>query len=555
MKRIISVILCALMLLSAVGCTKGSGDDTTVSPDTTVPEQTTAEVTTEEVTTEEETTTASPFPEPSEEVLAAPAATAFTVSGVFGDHMVIQRNEYIRVWGFADEDQNGKRVNAEFSGLTGAALIENGEFMITLNGSLPESTVPGQFRVYGEGVEYLFDDVLVGDVFWVVGQSNIEYPVEAIIAEPLAGPENKSRIADNNELIRLHRSGSSDPAGLTQGTTDVNKDTPIKRGWQLPTNGYRLFSALGFFTAKQLYEKLEGKIPLGMIEFGWSGAALNAYCPNEVCDSLKIDKLNKTKGIYTAPSVNNHPTRFVYNHYMYPFQNYPICGIIWYQGESDCQSPNDRKYPERFSALITEYRNRHDLLVHDYPVYIIEFPAIWQSFPFASVRQYMGTIPNSLSNAHICQSSDLWKDSKYANSLHPYVKWEQAQRLTSMILANQYGIGDPEYAEGPSAISMESSDEGLTVTVKFRNVGDGLKAEGGEVKGVKVKYSGSSQYKAPESVEITGKDTIVIKGSKAIKEVGYNSGLTDTFPETLTLCNSDGVPCAAFILNAAFTLK
>jgi hypothetical protein len=118
-----------------------------------------------------------------------------------------------------------------------------------------------------------------------------------------------------------------------------------------------------------------------------------------------------------------------------------------------------------------------------------------------------------------------------------------------MILANQYGIGDPEYAEGPSAISMESSDEGLTVTVKFRNVGDGLKAEGGEVKGVKVKYSGSSQYKAPESVEITGKDTIVIKGSKAIKEVGYNSGLTDTFPETLTLCNSDGVPCAAFILK------
>lgn len=550
MKKTAAVLLCALMLFTAVGCAGKKPADTgaVTTSDASESLTETEEATVTEEQTTEELTTASPFPEPSEDVLNAPQATAFTVSRVFGNNMVIQRNEFIRVWGFAEADQNGKRVNAEFAGLTGAALVEDGHFTITLNGSLPECTEGRQFRVYGDGVEYVFENVLVGDVYWVVGQSNVAYSVSAIKSEPRASAEGRNARISDDDLIRLNRSSMTDPSGLTVGTADVNEDTPVKRGWQKPGRGAAAFSAIGYFAALQLYDKLEGKIPLGMIEFDASGAALNAFCPNEICDKLKIDKLDKKKGVYTAQSVNNHPTRFMYNHYMYAFQKYPICGIIWYQGESDCNYQNDKKYVARFSALIEEYRSRHDLLNRDYPVYIIEFPAIWQQFPFASIRQYMGTIPNEVKNAHICQSSDMWKDSKYENSLHPYVKWEQAIRLTSLMLANNYGIGKPDYVEGPSAVSVEFSEDGLTATVTFRNVGDGLKFEGGEPKGIKITYT-SSKLVTPETVEIVGKDKIVLTGTKKIKTVQYNAELTDTFPETLTLCNSDGVPCAAFILK------
>ena len=44
------------------------------------------------------------------EILDAPYALNFSVSRVFADHMVVQRGEHIRVWGFADESQNGKKV-------------------------------------------------------------------------------------------------------------------------------------------------------------------------------------------------------------------------------------------------------------------------------------------------------------------------------------------------------------------------------------------------------------------------------------------------------------
>ena len=534
MKRLISFLICMMFLLTA--CTGGqSGSPTTDAPKTEEPTANVTEAPTEaptepatEAPTEAPTepvtepVTESPFKDPDPEVLAAPAATQFTVSKALGDDMVIQRNEYIRIWGFANEDQNGRRVNAEFGGLTGAAIIEDGHWLITLNGSLPESAEPRQMRVYGDGVEVTFENVLVGDVYWVVGQSNVHYTVQDIKNEPLANELGRNVRISNTDLIRLNRNASADYTGKPQGTTDVYEDVLIKRGWQKPEQGAKLFSAIGYFTAIQVYDRLEGKIPIGLIEFDGNGLGLNSFCPNEVCDAMKMDKTDKD-GIYRCSGVvNNGPSRFMYNHYMYPFQNMPISGIIWYQGESDMQSPNDSKYPARFRALITELRDRHDQINHDYPVYIIEFPPIKTNyFPYASVRTYMGTIPNVLDNAHLCQSSDLWKDMNYGNNLHPYIKWEQAERMASLILAGVYGVGDPAYVEGPTAISVTYENEGLTAVVKFRNVGSGLKFEGGEAKGIKIKTA--SKWSDPESVEIVGTDTLKITATKKIKYIGYNT--------------------------------
>ena len=102
MKKLIVYVICAAMLLSFAACS-GGGDDTTTDvltePLTTEPE--TTDMITEEPATDTETeeeTTVPIFTDPSEEVLNTPAATQFTVSRVFGNDMVIQRNEYIRVW-------------------------------------------------------------------------------------------------------------------------------------------------------------------------------------------------------------------------------------------------------------------------------------------------------------------------------------------------------------------------------------------------------------------------------------------------------------------------
>lgn len=535
MKKIIKISAALLVPLLLCGC-GGKEADTTVNENTTI---------TENITTSQETepeTTQAPETLPPE-VQNAENSTAFTVTKAYGNGMVVQRNEYIRVWGWADEAQNGKRVNAEFGGLYGAALIEGGAWLITLLGTLPENTEGQTFRVYGDGVEYTYSDVLVGDVYWVAGQSNIHYSVQSIINEPLATEAGRNIEITNSDLIRLNRNATTDPSGLSWGTTDMNRDVVQPRGWEYPEQGAKAFSAVGYFFAKQLYAATEGKIPLGLIEFDADGCALNAFCPNEVCDELKIDKL--VNGVYTAQSVNNHPTRFVYNHYMYAWQNYPICGVVWYQGESDLHTANATKFAKRYTALITEYRDRHDLINHDYPIYFVEFPSIYVEFDFSLVRAYTGTIANMLSNFYMAAASDLWKDKTYGNNLHPYIKWENAQRVSALAEAAAYGIGELENVAGPQMVSVTYSEDRLTATVKYKYVGGGLKCEGDGLLGFQLNVTGG--WKAPESAEIVGTDTVVLTYTTKIKGVRYNCVRDYSFPETCNLCSGTGVPAVAFI--------
>ena len=472
-------------------------------------------------------------------------AKSFTVSHVFDDGMVIQRNEPIRIWGWAPESENGKSVSAEFSGMTAYAEINNGEWMIEFNKTLKENTKGQTLTVSGDGVEYNYSDVLIGDVYWVVGQSNIAYSVQNIKNEPLANSKGRNVSMSNDLLIRLNRSCYyEDAPGLTQGTNDVNRDAVQKRGWEYPSEGALKFSAVGYFSAYQLYQKLGGTVPIGMIEFDGNGLALHAFLPNEVRDSLKISTYNN--GIYSAAGVNPHASSFMYNHYMYAFQNYPISGIIWYQGESDCTTANNNclLYADRFTAMIKYFRDKHDLINHDYPIYIVEFPPIYMNFDYAQVRMNMGMIPTKLSNVHICTSADLWKNKTYENNLHPYNKWEISDRMSDIMLANTYGVGDINYVEGPVAVSCTFSKDGKTATVKFKNVGDGLKASGGTLKGFGVITN--TVWTSPLSVTITGPDTVTVKSNAKMLWVGYNTARDMSFPETMTLCNSASVPSSAW---------
>ncbi|MBO4422576.1 MAG: hypothetical protein J5879_04000 [Clostridia bacterium] len=563
MKRIIALLLTAIMCAAFItGCTETPEETTGTAAVTDTTEPLTEEITETETETEamtEETTEEETLPVVTEdlEAMNAEPATKFTVSRAFGNNMVIQRNEYIRIWGWADEAQNGKRVEAEFGGLHGAAVITDGEWLLTLGGTLPENTEGQTLRVFGaEGMEYKFENVLVGDVYWVIGQSNIWYPVSYILTEPKASEEAKNVEISDDLQIRLNRTYAGDFGGIQIGTDAVSKNVVNRRGWQMPTKGANDFSAVGYFTAIMMYNQLDRKVPMGMIEFDGNGCALHAFLPNEVRDALNVST-KSASGIYSAAGVNAHVSSFMYNHGMYAFQNMPIKGVIWYQGESDLGTNNNNctEYANRFKAFVEYIRNAHDQIHHDYPVYMVELPPIFIAFDFSDVRLNMGTIPSICKNVHISTSADLWKDKTYGageavrNNLHPYNKWEVSQRMSSIILADMYGIGDLDYTEGPVPMSYEVSDDGLSVTVKFVHVGDGLTVEGDTIKGFRVITEGKNRFLKPSSVQISGVDTVTVTAAAKITAVAYNTSREETFPEKLTLCSSSKVPCASFQFN------
>lgn len=478
------------------------------------------------------------------------AATAFTVSNVFSNDMVVQRGEHVRVWGWADESQNGKRVSGKFLGTVAHTVIENGEWVLTFDEQWEANTNLGNtMTIYGDGVEYHFTDVLVGDVYMAIGQSNIEYRMEVHLANVTS---DKKGTLDEDALIRLHFNSQDQEEGYpARGTTTVCKEIMSDSRWELPTKAnYMRFSALGYYFAEKMLAANGNTVPIGIIEVEAAGMHLAGFLNNEIADATGADTYNSKTGIYTSSGANGvAATRYVYNRYIYPFERYAIKGIVWYQGESDLHDANTLAYAERFVPLMEHMRETHNVINKDFPIYMIELARCFNSdWSFGTVRAVQGNIAaTQLTNAYLIPTSDLLT-SMPRDILHPDNKWEVSDRLVAVAAAVEYGQSTLDATLGPVLVSIELSENGRSAVLTYANVGDGLTTKNGS-KTVKGFVSMSEDFSTRTNVrgEITAYNQITITSTKPIVCIGYNTDVTYVYGTNVTLCNSEGIPAAATI--------
>ena len=186
--------------------------------------------------------------------------------------MVLQRNQPIPVWGKADA---GEQVTVKFN---------KKEYQTTANAEgrwridLPKMKAGGPYvlEVRGEGLEVKeIADVLIGDVWLLSGQSNIDVTIERVY------PQYVSEIDqfDNNK-VRLFRVQNETS---THGVKDDIRPTNIN--WKpLTKQNAWLFSAVGSFLGKRMFEK--SKVPQGIIVNSWGGTPIEAWIS---MDSLMTD--------------------------------------------------------------------------------------------------------------------------------------------------------------------------------------------------------------------------------------------------------------------------
>lgn len=129
----------------------------------------------------------------------------YTVSGVFSSDMVLQRDKVIRVWGWS-QDKGGYLYGELMGEKRYAQIDENGEWMLEF--SPKEYTSEGQKLTIGpkNGKQTVFENVLIGDVWIVSGQSNAEYYFQDMATY---FTELKDRINENDN-IRLYREDKND---------------------------------------------------------------------------------------------------------------------------------------------------------------------------------------------------------------------------------------------------------------------------------------------------------------------------------------------------------
>lgn len=412
-----------------------------------------------------------------------PAARAdVTLPKIFGDHMVLQRDQPDKVWGWAEP---GEEVRATINGKTKSTKAgSDGSWSVLLD-PMPAGG-PYELKIEGKNA-VAFQDVLVGEVWICSGQSNMQWPVSQS-----NDPDLESLTADFPQirLITVPQVGTQNP----------QKD--FKGKWELCTpKSVRDFSAVGYFFGRRLHQTLG--VPIGLIDDSWGGSACEAWVRRDLLEKdpayrplierwEKIEKdapraqaewekaVEKAKAEnksvpppWTSPQAllagNARPGN-IYNGVLKPTIGYGIRGAIWYQGESNA----DRAYQYRtlFPLMIQSWRDEWGQ--GDFPFYWVQLADFMheslapEESAWAELREAQTMTMDKLPASGEAVIIDLGEDK----DIHPRDKQNVGKRLARWALAKDYKIDVP--CQSPRYKGMTKNGNKIVITVDHAGTG-GLK--------------------------------------------------------------------------------
>lgn len=473
--------------------------------------------------------TALPSLTPQPEITDSGELVEYTVSRSISNNMVVQRNSYFNVFGWSENI--GGIIYAEFMGEKRYGVVnDSGEWMIEF--SPHDATSEAQLlKIYpsnGKVTEY--DNILIGDVWVVSGQSNAELTFAATIAKT---PDYKNEISKEDKI----RIFTQSRAGVlsVQKKIDISKaqDDVITKSWkwQVTTQGsVNSFSALGYYFIKEL-SKIVDDVPLGIIMAAAGGATLNELMPVDLAEKC---------GFKTGPTV---PNGGFYNTLLHPFTKNSITGMIYYQGESEAGGYQYLKYAENLNLTVEAYRK----------VWGSEFAFInvqlsthrGESFShwpqLMNIRAAQFDAYKALNNSYIVTSMDQAYKKGEPDWAHPMYKFELGKRAATIAASAVYDKLDAEYAFCPEPMNIKWEDN--SVTIDFKYVGDGLKLLDGDILlGFQIYDEFGLTHCDSELID---KDTVKITADEKIFGIAY--GMThNASVEDANLGNSLGYPLPAF---------
>lgn len=217
------------------------------------------------------------------------AASSFNVNDVFGDGMVLQRGKSVRV---AGTGALGTTVTCEFRGAKVSGIVgEKGRWVI----ELPAGDAGGPFELKvssSTGARRIFSDILVGEVWFCSGQSNMELPVWGNSKYFRLRDGDKTAAAANDpdlRLLHISRDYSAD------GPCD---DLPLSPKWTKGNDvkAVEKFSAVGYLFGKELRARL--KVPVGLICGSWGGTPIEPWIPRSGFTSAGYNEIVKDVDLF-----------------------------------------------------------------------------------------------------------------------------------------------------------------------------------------------------------------------------------------------------------------
>ena len=300
-------------------------------------------------------------------------------------------------------------------------------------------------------------NILIGEVWFCSGQSNMEMPLRGFWNAPIEGANELIATASKWKGIRvatIGRDGQTAPVDYCRGSWKVSN----------PENAPE-FSATGFNFAMMMNQVLD--IPIGIINCSWGGSTVEGWLPREiVAEYPDIDlerDIRREDGWwhYTSPTL-------MYNGMLHPLQNYTIKGFLWYQGEANVGKHNT--YAERLRTMVELWRKEWGL--GELPFYYVEIAPFNspETNLFALLRESQFKAQSMIPNSGMISTNDLVMPYEMKN-IHPKNKTDVGKRLAYMALSKTYGVRGIE-AYGPVYKSMYMKDGDVYLT--FDNAPEGF---------------------------------------------------------------------------------
>lgn len=435
-------------------------------------------------------------------VMAATSAAAeVRMPRVFTDHMVLQRDKPIAVWGWADA---GEEVTVTLGDDTATARTdETGRWRVDLPPR--EADAGGLTLTVAAGNTVAFEQVLIGEVWIASGQSNMARGV------------NLGEVADDPLLRLFCVRGSETPRehdlGECVGWLPCNEDNARAAG---PFDG-RQFSEVAYHFAASLREDLG--VPVGVIETCYGGSQAQAWTRVEDIEAEYPFDV-KAEGGYLG-----HRPGLLYQSMLHGLVPYTARGVIWYQGENDGRS---NQYEEDFSALIADWRGHWD--APDWPFYFVQIaPTSYaggrMQFIWEAQQRVMENVPHTgmavtndmMSDTHGDGTTKITIDERTGfpvlggSNPHPDGKTLAAQRLAAIALVQAYDR-EARPLFGPMYESHTIEDGRVLITMK--HVGGGLTARDGEALNWFELTDGTREGRdyvfVPARAEVVAPDTIAV---------------------------------------------
>lgn len=472
--------------------------------------------------------------------------SALTIDPIYQSHMVLQQGKPVPVTGSCT---SSNPITVTFGDQTVTATIKDNKWVAQLAPMSVNAT--GQaLRVTQNDDEIVLNDVLVGEVWLASGQSNMEWRLNQTGDKQALSeaPQQLFRFYHAEAQVHVRR-----PVYTEEVQRKVNEGNMYEGSWMVSAPGSRgRMSAVAWYFGKALQEKIE--VPVGVIHVSLGGSEMLAWMPEDIVEKNHKDcqqpnwQESKRISIWASSrgalnTGNNpkalHPYKpsYLFNHGISPWVNFPIAGVIWYQGESDAEINDSKHNTQLLKDLINSWRS----VFHSpkLPFLMVQLPRIKDYTPIRAYwpefREVQQNVADEMPQVYCSVTIDL---GTTIADVHPPRKVEVGGRLAAIAAVKVYGKKGIPYS-GPVLKDFEK--RGNEVLIRF-NHAKGLKTVNGNPPvGFEVSTDGKTYVGA--ETKLTEEGVVVSHPQgEAITHVRY---AWFVFMEP-NLVNQDGLPTAPF---------